>query len=110
MSPVLEELPLAVGEIVDGRQRIGAVARKGRQVVGAGEDVHRVDLDRAQARRRGADVHLTRARGLLHTEAERGEREAARLGRGKIGLRPQRYASSCLAASVVLDTDDVRTA
>src|SRR6478735_11858522 len=51
----------------------------------AGEDVYRVDLNRAEPGGGGPDVRRSGARGLLRTESERAECEATCLGQRQIG-------------------------
>ena len=83
MSPVLEELALAVGQRVEGVHPIGAEARERRDVVGAGEHVHGVDLERMQPRGQLAEVPQGGGR-RSGTESLRSYREAARLRQGEL--------------------------
>src|SRR5262245_16018836 len=55
VSPVFEELSLGVGQRVERADRIGAEPRERRDIVGAGEHVHRVDLECVQQRRQLAE-------------------------------------------------------
>ncbi len=82
----LEQFAPAVDEIVEGRHRIRAETGERGQVVRACEDVHRVDLDRTEPRRRGTHVRHTRALRLLRPESERAERQTARVARGELDV------------------------
>jgi hypothetical protein len=81
VTPILEQLSLAVHQIVERRHWICAIARKRREIVRAREDIHRINLDRAKPGGRRAHVRDARASWPLHTKAQRTEGEASRLGR-----------------------------
>lgn len=81
MSPVLEQLALAVREIIEHGCSIRTIARKHRQVVRAGQDIHRIDLNGAESIRGGANVGNANSVGLWDTEAQRGKRQSSCLGR-----------------------------
>ena len=88
MAPVLEELAMALGQVLEERPRVGPEPGERRQLVRADQDVDGVDLEEAdplgQPTDRGA-ADGTRRPGV--TEALRGEGDPARGRRGQPGKR-----------------------
>ena len=84
VRPELEQSALALappGEAIEKVAVVVAQPREQRQVMGARQDVDRIDLQQAQPIDRALDVAgVGGARGTRRAEALRGERDAA--GRG----------------------------
>lgn len=99
MRPVLEQLALAPagaaalavaveGEPVERLARVGAEAREGRQVVGAGEDVYRVELQQADVADQPAQVaRVDPAARAGAGEALRRQRRRPRLPQAQLDVR-----------------------
>ena len=78
VAPVFEELAALVRELIERRDRIRPEPRKRRDVVRAGEDVDRIDLERVHALREATQVCDARPR-RPRTEALRRDRQPASL-------------------------------
>ena len=83
VAPVLEQLAVPLGALLDQRPRIGTEPGEGGQLVGPDQGVDRIDLDEADPIDQAAQVAAADAtRGPCLGEALRGQRDAPR-GRGR---------------------------